>query len=525
MRRTDLIAALLLAAGLCFVSSTGYAADELSAAEARGKHVYTQGESLSNRIITASVATSEAPTSASILPCIQCHGADGRGIGIISPDINWSALVAPGGHEHPQRKHDAFDETSVVEAIVGGVDPAGNDLEATMPRYTMSHADMADLIAYLKRVETELDPGLSATTIRIGTVLPAEGPLGIAGAAMRIVIEAYFDFVNVTGGINGRKLELVVGEWGADDTPAFWQAQDLVSNEPLFALIACYLPGYETEFSTLVNERQIPLIGPHTAMGAASHGRYEFLLQAGLAEQGEALIEAVIQQAVVAQADQPRFGIVYPLMQGFDRLADAAKARVAQHGIERVAMVPYKANSFDVSKAVATLRSAGSEAILFLGSADEFVEFGKKASELGWKPALLAPGILAERGVFELPPSFDGQVFLGYASLPSDHTSEGTNLFEALHRDRGLNYRESVSQIAAYSAARVLTEALKNAGPALSREQLIKSLESMVDYQPGLTAAVSFDPNRRMGPGGAHVVRVDLVNGRLDGESVWVDLD
>ena len=526
MRQTDLIVTLLLlVAGLCVVPSIACAADDLSAAETRGKHIYTQGESLSNRIITASVATSEAPTSASILPCIQCNGADGRGIGIISPDINWSALVAPGGHEHPQRKHDAFDETSVVKAIVGGVDPAGNDLEATMPRYTMSNADMADLIAYLKRVETELDPGLSATTIRIGTVLPAEGPLGIAGAAMRIVLEAYFDFVNFTGGIHGRKLELVVGEWGAGDTPAFWQAQDLVSNEPLFALIACYLPGYEADFSTLVNEQQIPLIGPHTMMGTGGNGRYEFFLQAGLAEQGEALVEAVIRQAVVAQADQPRFGVVYPLMQGFDQLADVARERAARHGIERVAMVPYKANNFDVSIAVATLRSAGSEAILFLGSADEFVELGKKASELDWKPALLAPGILAERSVFELPPSFDGQVFLAYASLPSDHTQEGANLFEALHRNRGLNYRESVSQIAAYSAARVLTEALETAGPALSRERLIKSLESMVDYQSGLTAAVSFDPNRRMGPDGAHVVRVDLVNGRLDGESVRVDLD
>lgn len=525
MRRTDLIAVLLLIAGLCIVPSITHADDDLSAAEARGKHIYTQGESLSNRVITASVATSETPVSASILPCIQCHGVDGRGIGVISPDINWAALIAPDGHEHPLRRHGAFDEASIAKAIVGGVDPAGNDLEATMPRYNMSDADLADLVAYLKRVETELDPGLSATSIRIGTVLPSDGPLGMAGAAMRIVLEAYFDFVNVTGGINGRKLELVVAQWGAEDTPAFWQAQDLVSNEPLFALIACYLPGYESEFSKLVNEKQIPLIGPHTLMGTDDGGRYEFFLQAGLAEQGGALVEAVLRRAAVAQAEPPRIGVVYPLLQGFDQLADAARERAARHGLERVAMLPYKASSFDASSAVATLRDAGSEAILFLGTATEFTELGKRASELDWKPALLAPGILAERGVFELPPTFGGQVFLSYASLPADHTPGGANLFEALHRDRSLNYRESVSQIAAFSAARVLAEALETAGPALSRERLIESLESMDGFRPGLTAAVSFDPDRRMGPGGAHVVRVDLANGRLDGESSWIDLD
>ena len=212
-------------------------------------------------------------------------------------------------------------------------------------------------------------------------------------------------------------------------------------------------------------------------------------------------------------------------MQGFDSLADAARARVARHGIEQVAMVPYAANNFDVSSAVATLRSGGAEAILFLGSATEFVELGTKAGELDWKPTLLAPGIRAERGVLEMPKSFAGEIYLAYASLPADHTQGGTNLFEALHKDRGLNYRESVSQIAAFSAARVLVEALESAGPALSREKLIASLERMENFQPGLTAAVSFDPNRRMGPGGAHVVRVDLINGRLDAESFWVNLD
>jgi len=525
MQRTDLIAALLFAAGLCLVSSTGFAADDLSPAEARGKHIYTKGESTSGRVITATVSTSEAPASASILPCMQCHGVDGRGIGIISPDINWDVLVEPAGHQHPQRKHGPYDRSSLAQAIVDGIDPAGNDFEATMPRYTMTDADMADLIAYLQRVHAELDPGLSATTIRIGTVLPSEGSLGMAGTAMRIVLEAYFDFVNVTGGINGRKLELVVAQWGADDTPAFWQAQDLVSNEPLFALIACYLPGYEAEFSNLVNEQQIPVIGPHTLMGTGGNGRYEFFLQAGLAEQGEALVEAVLQQAVVAQSEQPRIGVVYPLMQGFDQLADAARERVARHGPERVAMLPYKANRFDASSAVATLRDAGSEAILFFGSASEFIELGKRASELDWKPTLLAPGILAERGVFEIPETFGGQVYLSYAALPTDHTPSGTNLFEALHRDRSLNYRESVSQIAAFSAAQVLAQALKTAGPDLSREQLVASLEDMDNFQPGLTPAISFAPARRMGPGGVHVVRIDLVNGRLDGESIWVKLD
>lgn len=516
-----------LASTLCVALLGGavQAAEELSEAEVRGKHIYTKGESLKSRIITASVARSEAPVSASILPCIQCHGVDGRGIGVISPDINWDVLVDPSGHEHLQRRHGAFDAVSVARLIRAGVDPAGNGLEATMPRYTMADEDMADLIAYLKRIDSELDPGLSADVIRIGTVLPISGPLGDAGYAMRRIIDAYFASVNSNGGIHGRDLELVVGAYGSEDTPAFWEAQDLTRREALFALVACYLPGFEKELSQLVDEQQIPLIGPHTWLSEDTGGRYEFFLQAGLAEQSEALVEAILARAVNAQAEPPRLGVVHPRVRGFDVLADTVRERAAQHDLDRVAAIPYPLGQFDATDLAGKLRAAGIEAIVFLGSASEFAELGRVADELDWKPTLLAPGLLAERGVYEIPQSFDGQVYLAYASLPPDHTLEGMELFEALHQDHGLDYGDSVAQIAAFSAARVLVEGLRLAGPFPSRERLVSALESLEDFEAGLIAPISFGPDRRMGPGGAYVVRVDLATGKLNVEQNWISLD
>jgi len=524
-RSRSLRVALTSTLCVAFLGGAAQAGDELSEAEARGKHIYTEGESPKSRIITAAIARSEAPVSASILPCIQCHGVDGRGIGVISPDINWDELVDASGHEHLQRSHGAFDAATVARAIRSGLDTAGNELEATMPRYAMADEDMADLIAYLKRIDTELDPGLSADTIRIGTVLPISGPLGDAGYAMRRIIDAYFASVNSNGGIHGRDLELVVGAYGAEDTPAFWEAQDLVRRESLFALVASYLPGFEEELSKLANEQQIPLIGPYTWLNSDGGGRYEFILQAGLAEQSEALVEAVVTKAVVASAELPRLGVVYPLVQGFDEIAETVRDRAARHNIERVAMTPYTLDKFDATTLAGKLKDADIEGVVFLGSMNEFGEFGRAADALDWSPTLLAPGLLAEQGVYEIPQSFGGQVYLAYGSLPSDHTREGMGLFEALHQDRGLDYGNSVAQIAAFSAARVLVEGLRRAGPYPSRERLISSLESLADFESGLIAPISFAPDRRMGTGGAYVVQVDLSTGRLNAEQNWISLD
>lgn len=500
-------------------------ANDLTPAEARGKHIYTKGESTSSRIITAAMSTAASPTSASILPCIQCHGIDGRGIGIISPDINWEVLVDPAGHEHLARKHGPFDEASLAIAIRDGVDPEGNSLEATMPRYKIADPDMADLIAYLKRIDAELDPGISADRIRIGTVLPTKGPMGGAGVAMRQLIEAYFNFVNATGGVHGRDLELIAAEFGDDQSPPFWALQDLVRESPPFAMIATYLPGFDAELSTLVEEQQMPLVGPYTLLGTERASRYEFFLQARLAEQAAALVQAVTSQAVAAQAEPPQLAVVHPASAGFDAVAKLVRERVAEAGNGRTMILPYVPGGFDATAISSKLRESDIDAVVFLGAADDFAAFGKEAGATDWKPTLLAPGILAERGVFDLPESFGGQVFLSYASLPDDYTHEGGNLFEALHRDAALGYDYSVAQIAAFTAVSVLVEALERAGPMPSRERLVSALESLDAYAPGLSARVSFGPDRRVGPGGAWVVRVDLIERRLDTDRRWIEVD
>ena len=504
----------LLLSLLLAVPASG--AEDLSEAEARGKHIYTKGESTSGRVISAEVKLSAAPASASILPCLQCHGERGEGIGALSPAIDWRVLVDPAAHEHPERRHGIFDERSVARAIRNGVDPAGNGLEPTMPRYRIADEDMADLIAYLKRIGTELDPGISARSIRIGTVLPTAGPLAGIGSAIRQVIEAQFADINAAGGIHGRRLELVVGGYGADDTPAFWAAQDLVAREPVFALLSSFLPGFEPETAELVTDKQLPHVGPFTLLTNDS-GRYEFFTQASIVEQTNVLVESTM-----ADGRLPSVAIVYPLVKGFEAMADAARDRVSARGSVR--NIPYELNAFDAAGIAAGLAATETEAVVFLGSGPEFVEFARIAEQRSFRPALLAPARFAERVVFELPRSFDGRVYLSYPALPSDHSESGVIDFELLHHRHDIDYSNSLAQVAAFTATRVLVDALQHAGSSPSRAALVSALEAMRNFSPGLTPAVSFGPGQRIGARGAHVLRVDLAEGRLDAEQRWISL-
>lgn len=514
----------LLACCACLLGAREAVATQLTDAETRGKLIYTKGQSQSNRVIRAYIGGAEAPSSATILPCIQCHGEHGRGIGIVSPAIDWDTLTDPGGHEHQSRAHGPFDEASLVEAIRRGVDSAGNDFEVTMPKYIIADEDMADLVAYLKVIGLEEDPAIVDGRIRIGTVLPVKGQHAGLGSAMRATIEAVFNEVNAGGGVHGRELELVVGGWGGNEDPQIWAAHDLVTKEPVMALVSPYLPNYDAELEALATEKELPVVGPYTMLppGDAGENRFSFYLLAGLALQAEALVEAA---AVLTPPGESRLAIVYPRVRFFDDIAEAARLRAESLGFRSATVSVFEYGAFDGAESAVTLRDSGADAVLFLGNSGELGELARGAESRDLQPYLLAPGILAERGIFELPASFSYRVLLSYASLPTDYSLSGAEEFERLHEKYRFGYEYDIAQVSAFTAAKVLVAGLENAGRRLNREELLLGLEDIDEFHAGLAPPLSFGPFRRTGSMGAHIVRVDLVADRFDAATGWIALD
>ena len=73
--------------------------------------------------------------------------------GIPAPDITFSRLIDPQGHDHEVtgRRHPAFNRETIKAAIVAGIDPAGNVLNEEMPRWTgLSGKDLEDVIDYMQ---------------------------------------------------------------------------------------------------------------------------------------------------------------------------------------------------------------------------------------------------------------------------------------------------------------------------------------------------------------------------------------
>jgi ABC-type branched-subunit amino acid transport system substrate-binding protein len=507
------------------VVASGPGDGQLTEQEKRGKFIYLRGASTSGREITCYLGDGTMEVPAAAMLCANCHGFDGRGNpegGVVPSDITSEALTKTYGIAHASgRKHPAYTDRALAMAVTKGIDPAGNKLPNTMPRYWMAPEDLSDLVAYMKRLGKENDPGLTETTIKVGTIVAGSGPMAEMGQVMKATLGAYFEEVNAQGGIYNRKIELRVTNAPADPRTARLNAERFIDTEQVFAMAGAFIAGADREIATLVEEKEVVLVGPSTLYPDVGFplNRHTFYLFSGLKEQASALLNFISDKL---QKQNPRLAIVCPDKDAPDGISAAIEEHAKKRAYKLVTRISYSRNQFDPGRLVKKLNEDGADAIFFLGSGGEAVALMKEAEKLKWMPYILIPGSLASKEILDAPPVFKDRVFFSFPTLPSDQSRDGVAEFLALAEKHHLQPGHLAAQVSAYCAAKILVEGLKLTGKELSREKLIKTLEGLYNFETGLSPRISYGPNRRIGALGAYIVTIDPETKQFIPTSEWI---
>jgi ABC-type branched-subunit amino acid transport system substrate-binding protein len=504
----------LLTLFLSFASSavpSGLPSIRLTPQEERGLQIYLTGLSPAGSPIIAYFGKDLLEVPGESATCVSCHGHDGFGraeSGVLPSNITWDHLMKSYGHIHPGGvEHSAFTVQSLKTYMQDGVYPGGMQGDPSMPVYEISEPDLDDLIAYNRRLGSYLDPGLTDKSIRIGMVLQKGGTAGELGEVMRRTVQAAFSDINGRGGIYGRMLELVaVHAAGGAESPA--KLRELLEQSRLFALVNSFTPGQEQGLEALAEELQIPQVAPFTAFSAeiGEFRRYTFHLHAGLREQVRALAIAAARNRQLAD---PRIVIFYPRRDRMEEVADAAEAEFQEKGWRRIIRLAHDPGGFDARAAMQRLQKERADLVLLIGGESEAEAFFGEPAQLSPLPIVYMPGSGLGKTLFLVPGAYKDRIFLSFPALPGDRKGWGTTEFDGMAGRQGLSISHPTVQITSFAAAKLLAEGLRRAGRDLSRERLVESMETLFEYDTGLTRPVSFGKNRRTGTFGAHVVSVD----------------
>ena len=498
---------------------------ELTLQEKRGKAFYLRGDSASGQEITALMGEVDVP--ASTLTCAGCHGNRGQGItegGVTAGNMTWAFLTKPYGHsDDGGRKHPPFTESSFARLITSGHDPAGNKLAVAMPTYRMPQDDMANLIAYLKQIETDTDPGITETSIVLGTVLPERAALSGLAQSMNDVLQAYFAEINSRGGIYNRKIELRVLNGDSKSTVA--NIKRLIDDDQVFAIVSGLTAGAEDGVAALTQEKEVPFVGPSTLLPQRGLpvNRYIFYLLPGLKEQARALVTFAAKRT---DASRARVAIVSPEMDFNRNIAASVEEQTKKLRWSSVTPTYYTRDQFSATELVNEYHRKEIDTVFFLGSGPEASAILREADAVGWTPSIYMLGSLVGKNIGDaLTVKMKDKVFLAFPTVPADVSATGAAEYSGLLKRNKLESTHAAAQASAIAAARILVHALELCGKDLSRERLITTLEGLYEYDSGLMPRITFGPNRRIGALGAYVVTIDPEKKLFPASLEWITVE
>ncbi len=346
-------------------------------------------------------------------------------------------------------------------------------------------------------------PASAADTIVVARSLTLSGPLKAYGEAKRDGGDAYIAKINAAGGINGKKIELVTLDDGYLPANIVANLKKLAAENQPVAFLGIF--GVPTSAAALpvLAELQIPAVGLTSGTEAIRKpfNRYAFPVRASYADEARKLVSHAntigINKVSVIYMDNP-FGA------GLNTaLADAAK--VGGLSVTSLKIDVSGANA----AAVAAQATAGQPQAIFLASlsavaAQTFAELkkaGYRGSMYGFSPldttvfTKLVGGEAKGLGISQVFPIPNG--------VRLKVVSEYVNDVKTLGRGAPSFYG-----IEAYVEAKVLVEGLRRAGAKPTPAALVKSLESMKEYDVG-GFYVSYTPETRTG---STFVEITVVN-------------
>ncbi len=108
--------------------------------------------------------------------------------------------------------------------------------------------------------------GVTSTSIKLGITLPMTGSASFGYNQLPAAMKAYFEYVNANGGVNGRKINLVVKNDAYLPKQAIQNTQDLIGKDKVLAVIGALGTANNKAVASAVNlgRRGIPSLFVNT---------------------------------------------------------------------------------------------------------------------------------------------------------------------------------------------------------------------------------------------------------------------
>jgi branched-chain amino acid transport system substrate-binding protein len=362
----------------------------------------------------------------------------------------------------------------------------------------------------VKKMET---PGVTDTLILIGSSCALGGYATFLGTQYTHGSEAYINDINDKGGIQGRKIKLIVYDDQYDPAKCVANTQKLISEEGVFMLFDYVGTPTSVKIIDIVHKSEIPTFGFLTGAEAlrTPFRPYMFHVRDSYYAEAEGTISYFVDKlglkniAVMYQEDA--FGLA---------VLEGVQKALKRRNMETAATATFERETTNVEKALKIIRQSAADAVVMVGTYGPLAKFVNISHKSGFTPYFHTVSFVGSEAygkelvlIHKIKPSqYDKIIVTQVVPSPFDDS------FLTVRRYRELVTKYFPQDYPNYVAlegfvnAIVLTKILEGCGKELTREKFINTLESTKNLDVGIGMEVTYGPMDHRGLEGIYYSRL-----------------
>jgi len=286
-----------------------------------GEDMYRKGVLPSGAPMRA-IVQGDIPVQGTMFTCISCHLRSGVGSiegtvitlptngpklynPLTAADVNADLLRAVfRDRTELAVRRPAYTDETLARVLRSGENPAGRQLDLTMPRYLLDARDMEILVFYLKNLSAAWSPGVTDSTLRFATVVTGEVSPRDKNSMLK-PLEWFVKAKNSRARYQQRKTsgrqfvedmdrayrKFSLEVWELRGDPETWpgQLESHYQNSPVFALLGGISYRDWSPIHNFCEQKKLPCILPVTQLPVISDSDwYTLYFSKGLYQEGEA---------------------------------------------------------------------------------------------------------------------------------------------------------------------------------------------------------------------------------------------
>ena len=333
--------------------------------------------------------------------------------------------------------------------------------------------------------------GITPTTIRIGMLGPYSGPDSVFDP-LDYGPTAYLRYINATGGVHGRKFDIVFADSACNETQGIAAAKKLIYQDKVFMVMAQPCSGVSLAIKPMLLRSGVPWMGlaadPHIAL-PTSPGIF------AVGYTGNASGHAMAAFAM-SKPGVKKVALVEHSNDWAHGYCNAATAYVKSHGGTVVANTTLEPGATDATAQVLRIKASGAQAVMACLYQPALIVFLRAMHQYGMHiPVMGALGadfdqvvhdvgtIDAVKGIFFQPYQF--QAPIGQGPLARFHDIFLKYLTKSELPANGVPTNFYYFGV---PVAIVTVKAFELAGPNPTRQSWIAAVESLKHFQTGVFA-------------------------------------